>query len=145
VAANSLIPLWIFFFPVLAVATAAYIYRRAFPYDLVKEAIEIANEYRNLERSAKDKRTQRRLRSLRPKYLKARRVLRAAILTKFVLLTAFYIATSTVVIRYPLSFPAPAWIPFLTLNVKDELVINPLLLHLLGYLYALIAFRDALL
>jgi hypothetical protein len=138
-------PLWTFFVPILAVATAAYIYRRMFPYEVVKESIRVVSEYKSLEREAKDKRAQKRLRSLRPRYQRARRILRTTTIVKFVLLMAFYIATSMTLIRYHIFFPAPAWIPLLTVEVNGHLVINPLLLHLLGYLYALIAFREALL
>ena len=139
-----LAPLWTFFVPLLAVATVAYIYRRMFPYEVIKEAMKIAGEYRGLEKEGKDKRTQKRLRSLRPKYLRARRILRSSIITKFILLTLFYIATSMALVRSGVLYPAPAWIPLLSTIVKGHLITNPLVLHLLGYLYALIAFRDFL-
>ncbi len=141
----SLIPIWTFFVPILAVATVAYIYRRMYPSDIVKESLKVVSEYRDLEKKAKDKRTQRRLRTLRPRYLRARRILRLTMISKFILLTTFYLATSLVVLRYHIFYPAPAWIPLLTLKIKGQLYVNPLVLHLLGYVYALIAFREALL
>lgn len=140
-----LAPLWTFFVPLLAVATVAYIYRHMFPYDIVRNAIKIAGEYREIEKEAKDKRAQKRLKSLRPKYIRARKILRSSMITKFVLLTLFYIATSMALIKSSVLYPAPAWIPLLSTIAKGYLVTNPLVLHLLGYLYALIAFRDALL
>lgn len=131
--------------PVLLVFTTAYIYRSFFPKALVKRAIDIVAEYRMLESRARSKREIKKLRSLRPDYLRARRYLLKSVMTNFLLLTLFYIAGGlTIVSSYPV-ISTPIGIPFITVATDEGILLMPtLLIYFFMFLYAAMLFRDML-
>ncbi|MEB3816701.1 MAG: hypothetical protein LRS46_01990 [Desulfurococcales archaeon] len=140
----DLYPLLVFVAPIPSLAVAAVAYRSIYPRERLEEAIAIVKEYQELRAMGRSKRILRRLRSLEPSYRHARGVLLRASLVKMLFILSMYMATSlTLAARY--AFPSPARIPLITIEHGGTPYIHALFIHFLGYLYALVLFRDTLL
>lgn len=134
-----------FFAPLLVLGAVAYTYRRIFPKSLIEEQLNLIGEYKALERRGRGKRAVKKLRSLEPRYKRARRILLFSNLFKFMMVILAYMATSLYIVVSVPPEPAPAYIPVLTVETTEGLVVNPLTVHFMGYMYAIIVFREAFL
>ncbi|MCE4602168.1 MAG: hypothetical protein F7C08_01020 [Desulfurococcales archaeon] len=141
----DLLPL---FPPLLAVSSAILaimVYRRIVPYDAIKTAIDIITEYRVLERGAKGKRAQKKLKTMEPEYRKARRLIFRSTMVKFLVLTSFYIAGGlAAVIVYPL-IQSPYSLPLVTTEIDGITVVPTFMLYFLAFIYASLVYRKHLL
>lgn len=141
-------PLASFLLPILAVYSVARIYRSVYPYESVKAALEAIAEYRLLSRSP-SKRAAKRARQLAPRARAARRMLLRALLFKMVALTGVFMATTLLIWAAPLAY-SPFELPLFTGRAligeggETPVAYTPVL-HLAGYIYALLLFRDYLL
>lgn len=140
-------PLASFILPILAVYSVAKIYRSLYPYDYIRSALQILAEYRLLSR-AKSKRLVKRARQMAPKVKAARRLLLRALLFKMLALIAVFMATTVLVFNNPTAF-TPFDLPLFTLKVSqagggEVLVAYIPVVHLAGYIYALLLFREYL-
>ncbi len=137
-------PLLVFLAPLPALAVAALAYRSIYPRHRIEEALRIAREYQELKAQGRSKRVLKKLRSMEPLYRDARGLLFRSLIVKMLLVASIYTATSmSMAARY--AFPSPAKIPLLTLTHSGSPYMHALVLHFLGYLYALILMRDTLL
>ncbi len=141
----DLLPL---FPPLLAVSSAilaVMVYRRIVPYDAIKTAIDVIAEYRALERGAKGKRAQKKLKSLEPEYRRARRLIFRSTMVKFLILTSFYIAGGLAsVIVYPL-VKSPYSLPLVTTEINGATVVPTFMLYFLAFIYTSLVYRKHLL
>ncbi|GAB6147601.1 hypothetical protein [Stetteria hydrogenophila] len=139
-----LYPLASFLLPILAVYSVAVVYRSIYPYEAVREAVASLAEYRMLSRM-RSKRAVKRARQLAPQAREARRLLLRALLFKTAMLIGVFAATSILVLRTPLAY-SPFDLPPLTLSSQGgEPLVYTSFIHLAGYIYALLLFRDYLL
>jgi hypothetical protein len=139
----DLYPLAVFLAPIPSLAVAAIAYRSIYPRARIEEALRVVREYQQL-RGSRSKRALKKMRSMEPLYREARSLLLKATLLKMLLVASVYTATSlSMAARY--AFPAPARIPILTLTHEGQPFMHALVLHFLGYIYALVLLRDTLL
>jgi len=139
----DLYPLMVFLVPLPALAVAAMAYRSIYSRHRIEEALRLVREYQQL-RGSRSKRALKKMRSMEPLYRESRSLLLKATLVKMVLVASIYTATSlSIASRY--AFPAPARIPLLTMTHGGQPYMHAMILHFLGYLYALILLRDTLL
>jgi len=139
----DLYPLVVFLAPIPSLAVAAMAYRSMYSRARIEEALRVVREYQQLG-SSRSKRALKKMRSMEPLYREARGLLLRATLVKMLLVASVYTATSlSMAARY--AFPAPAGIPILTLTSGGQPYMHAMVLHFLGYIYALILLRDTLL
>jgi len=138
--------LFAFVSPIVVLGLVTMVYRIFYPRSLIEEYLRVLGEYKALERRGRGKRAAKRLRAMESSYKRARRSLLKANLFKFMLVILSYLFTSMFVFINIQASQAPAAIPFITAEGQEgELLVNPLAIHFLGYIYAIMALRDALL
>ncbi len=140
-------PLATFILAILAVYATAKLYRSLYPYDRVREAMEVIARYRITSRMP-GKRAAKRARAMAPLARDARRLILKALLAKTLLMTSVFIATMIIVWRVPVAF-SPFDLPPVAASVETEegvvAVAYTPIIHLMGYIYGVLLFRDYLL
>ena len=140
-------PLASFLLAVLAVYATARIYRSLYPYERVRGAMEVIARYRITSRMP-GKRAAKKARAMAPLAREARGLLLRAFLVKTVLLTSVFLATMLIVWRVPVAF-SPFELPPVSATVETPegpvTVAYIPVIHLMGYIYAVLLFRDYLL
>jgi len=140
-----LLPIIVISLPLLFAYSAITLYRSIYPYETVKKSIDFIAEYRRLERTVKGKRGERKLKALKPEYMKARRVLVRSILVKFLVLTIFYVIgalfTASLV---PILF-SPFHVPLITFMVDGVPVASSFIIYFMVFLFMTLVLREKLL
>lgn len=129
----------------LSLYASIALYRRFFPYEKMKEAVEKASEYKVLSSHARDKRSERRLRALEPEYKRARSLFFRGLFFKFLIITLLYVmvATASVVVR-PI-VEVPFYLPLLT-SYSEGISYMPILyVNFFSFIYGMLLFRDLML
>ncbi|MEB3825559.1 MAG: hypothetical protein LRS47_02690 [Desulfurococcales archaeon] len=114
--------------------------------EAVRRALEIIEEYRRmLSESASRPRLRKKLRAMEAQYKKARKlVLFNSMKRMAVLVLAYSVSSVLVMVSVGTSIISPIYIPGITLNVNNAYYVPTVLVHFLGYIYALLLFRREL-
>ena len=141
-----LAPLSAFVMPIILLYAVLYVYRLVYPYEKVREALEVLAEYRVLSRMG-GKRYAKRARQLAPRARAARRLLAKALALKMALVAAAFTSSMMLVFRVPVA-PSPYALPPIAAVAHgpegDVAVAYLPMIHFLGYIYALLLYRDAM-
>ncbi|MCE4613280.1 MAG: hypothetical protein F7C07_05555 [Desulfurococcales archaeon] len=138
-------PLLAILVPLLFAYSAISLYRSIYPYEAVKRSMEVVAEYRRLERTAKGKRDERKLKSLRPDYIRARRTLVRSILAKFLILTIFYVIGALFTAYTVPLLLSPFHVPLITLMVEGVPVASSFMIYFMVFLFMTLVLRERLL
>lgn len=136
------------FSPLISVASvyvAGAAYRTLYPYSVVKEALEVVARYRSLDRKAREERSRRlekKLRSMRPEYGKARSLLFKALLIKFAILMLVYTITGITLVAIQPFVVTPYKLPLIIVEVEEGLVMPMLYVHFFMFMYSALLFRE---
>jgi uncharacterized membrane protein (DUF106 family) len=114
--------------------------------DDVKKAIEIINEYRQaIDEASSRPRLKKKLRSMYRDYKRARNFLLMSSLKKMILLIiAYSISSIIVIVTVGTTVASPIVIPGATIVSNGMYYVPSVLVHFLGYIYALVLFRKDL-
>lgn len=141
----NLLPLFPVLLAMASAILAIMVYRRVIPYEAIREAIDLVAEYRALERGARGKRAQKKLKAMEPEYRRARRLIFRGTLVKFLVLTSFYMTGGlAAVIVYPL-VRSPYDLPLITTSIDGVTVVPTFMLYFLVFIYTSLVYRKHLL
>lgn len=129
----------------LSLYLSVILYRKLFPYEKMKEAMERASEYRALSSHARDKRAERRLRAIEPEYRRARSLFFRGLLFKFFVITILYVIVATASLLIRPVIEVPFYLPLLTSYSEGTIYMPILYINFFSFIYGMLLFRDSLL
>ena len=142
---STLLPLLPFLMAISAAILAARVYRRIYPYEVVRTAIDVIAEYRALESMARGKRGKKKLRTREPEYRRARRIIFRSTIVKFFVLTSIYMTGGiAAALAYPV-YRAPFKLPLLTGTLDNVIVMPSFMLYFITFIYTSLVLRRMLL
>jgi hypothetical protein len=98
-----------------------------------------------LERTVKGKRGERKLKAMRPEYMRARRVLVRSILVKFLVLTIFYVIGALFTASLVPVLLSPFHAPLITFMVEGVPVASSFIVYFMVFLFMTLVLREKLL